>query len=47
MGQRVPLVQVIRGPRQVGIPTAILQLVESLLADGVRPTDILLLRFDL
>jgi predicted AAA+ superfamily ATPase len=47
MGQRVPLIQVIRGPRQVGKTTAILQLVESLLADGVRPTDILLLRFDL
>ena len=47
MSQRVPLIQVIRGPRQVGKTTAILQLVESLLADGVRPTDILLLRFDL
>jgi len=47
MRQRVPLIQVIRGPRQVGKTTAILQLVESLLADGVRPIDILLLRFDL
>lgn len=45
--QRSPLIQVIRGPRQVGKTTAVLQLVESLLADGVRPTDILLLRFDL
>ncbi len=42
-----PLIQVIRGPRQVGKTTAVLQLVESLLAGGVAPTDILLLRFDL
>ncbi len=45
--QRQPLIQVIRGPRQVGKTTAILQLVETLLAGGVKPTDILLLRFDL
>jgi predicted AAA+ superfamily ATPase len=47
MRQRVPLIQVIRGPRQVGKTTAILQLVGSLLANDVHPTDILLLRFDL
>lgn len=47
LGSRSPLIQVIRGPRQVGKTTAILQLVEALLAGGVRPADLLLLRFDL
>ena len=37
----------IRGPRQVGKTTAVLQLVETLLGDGVSPGDILVLRFDL
>jgi predicted AAA+ superfamily ATPase len=41
------LMQVVRGPRQVGKTTAILQLVEELLAGGIRPADILLIRFDL
>lgn len=45
--QPKPLVQIVRGPRQVGKTTAILQIIEGLLAEGVRPTDILLLRFDL
>ncbi|MFH0903316.1 MAG: ATP-binding protein [Pseudomonadota bacterium] len=45
--QRQPLIQVLRGPRQVGKTTAILQIVEDLLASGVKPADILLLRFDL
>jgi len=45
--RRSPLIQVIRGPRQVGKTTAILQIVEALLAHGVKPSDILLLRFDL
>jgi hypothetical protein len=45
--QRSPLIQVIRGPRQVGKTTAILQIVEMLISEGVKPTDILLLRFDL
>ena len=45
--QKSPLIQVIRGPRQVGKTTCTLQLVEALLADGVKPTDILVLRFDL
>ncbi len=42
-----PLIQVIRGPRQVGKTTSTLQLVEALLAGGVKPTDVLVLRFDL
>jgi predicted AAA+ superfamily ATPase len=42
-----PLIQVIRGPRQVGKTTAILQMVVDLLASGVAPADLLLLRFDL
>ena len=44
---RRPLIQVVRGPRQVGKTTAILQIVEDLLGKGVVPSDILLLRFDL
>ena len=42
-----PLVQVVRGPRQVGKTTAILQIVQGLLADRTAPRDVLLLRFDL
>ncbi len=42
-----PLIQVIRGPRQVGKTTAILQIAADLLAEGTAPTDIYLLRFDL
>ncbi len=42
-----PLIQIVRGPRQVGKTTAILQIVEDLLADAVPPTHIFLLRFDL
>lgn len=41
------LIQVVRGPRQVGKSTAILQIIEDLLAIGTAPVDILLLRFDL
>jgi predicted AAA+ superfamily ATPase len=44
---RTPLIQVIRGPRQVGKTTAILQIAADLLAGGIAPTDLLLLRFDL
>jgi predicted AAA+ superfamily ATPase len=40
------LIEIIRGPRQVGKTTAIEQTVEDLLAAGVRPRDILLARFD-
>ena len=42
-----PLIQVLRGPRQVGKTTALYQIVEDGLADGIPPTDILLIRFDL
>jgi len=42
-----PLIQVIRGPRQVGKTTAILQMVTDPLATGVALADLLLLRFDL
>lgn len=45
--QSRPLIQIARGPRQVGKTTAILQMVSDLLAIGVPPTDLLLLRFDL
>lgn len=41
------LIQVLRGPRQVGKTTALLQLVSELLAAGIAPSDLLLLRFDL
>lgn len=40
-------IQVLRGPRQVGKSTAMLQVVRKLLAHGTRPTDILFVRFDL
>lgn len=39
--------QVLRGPRQVGKSTVMLQVTQRLLAGGVRPQDILLIRFDL
>lgn len=42
-----PLIQVLRGPRQVGKTTALYQLVEHQLASGTAPSDILLVRFDL
>src|SRR5262245_429701 len=41
------LIEVVRGPRQVGKTTAIYQIVEELLAAGVPGTDILFIRFDL
>jgi predicted AAA+ superfamily ATPase len=41
------LIQVLRGPRQVGKTTALYQVVEGLLARGRKPSDILLVRFDL
>lgn len=40
-------IQVLRGPRQVGKSTAILQLVQRLIKSGVPASDILLIRFDL
>src|SRR5437588_4920186 len=51
LGQRLrkpsALMQVVRGPRQVGKTTAMLQIIADLLREGVAPTDVLLLRFDL
>jgi hypothetical protein len=41
------LIQVLRGPRQVGKTTALYQVVEGLLARGKNPQDLLLVRFDL
>lgn len=41
------LIEVIRGPRQVGKTTGLYQLVANLLTSGVAPTDILFVRFDL
>ena len=41
------LIQVVRGPRQVGKTTALYQLVEELLGRGEDPMRILLVRFDL
>jgi uncharacterized protein len=45
-GQR-GLIEVVRGPRQVGKTTGIYQIIEELLARGTKGTDILLVRFDL
>src|SRR3990172_10597608 len=42
-----PLIQIVRGPRQVEKTTAILQIVSDLIGLGVPPSDVLLLRFDL
>jgi uncharacterized protein len=40
------LIEIIRGPRQVGKTTAIEQIIHQLLLDGTKPTDILFVRFD-
>ena len=40
------LIEVIRGPRQVGKTTAIEQIIERLLRSGVSPANILFVRFD-
>lgn len=42
-----PLIQVLRGPRQVGKTTALHQIAEELIAKGTPPTDVFLIRFDL
>jgi hypothetical protein len=42
-----PLMQVLRGPRQVGKTTALYQIVDSQLAMGVDPIESFLVRFDL
>lgn len=44
---RKPLIQVVRGPRQVGKTTALLQIVGARLRAGMEPTNALLVRFDL
>lgn len=44
---RRPLIQVLRGPRQVGKTTALQQIVQDRLSAGVRPLDVFLVRFDL
>ncbi|HVE86382.1 MAG TPA: ATP-binding protein [Myxococcales bacterium] len=41
------LIEVVRGPRQVGKTTAIHQIIEELLAAGIPGTDVLFIRFDL
>lgn len=41
------LIEVVRGPRQVGKTTGIYQIIEDLLRAGTRGPDILLVRFDL
>lgn len=46
MSQGGGLIEIIRGPRQVGKTTAIEQIIERLLAKGIRPSDILFVRFD-
>ena len=40
------LIEVVRGPRQVGKTTAIEQIVHHMLTHGVKPSDILFVRFD-
>jgi uncharacterized protein len=46
MARRSGLIEIIRGPRQVGKTTAIEQIVEHLLRSKAAPTDILFVRFD-
>lgn len=41
------LIEVVRGPRQVGKTTGIYQIIEDLLARGAAGTDLILIRFDL
>ena len=41
------LIEVVRGPRQVGKSTGVLQVIQDLLRSGTPATDILLIRFDL
>src|ERR1051325_841112 len=46
LAQKKGLIEIIRGPRQVGKTTALEQAVESLLATGIQGRDILFVRFD-
>ena len=41
------LIEVVRGPRQVGKTTGIYQIIQELLKSGAEPGDLLLVRFDL
>lgn len=41
------MIQVLRGPRQVGKTTALYQIVRSQLSEGTDPVDVFLVRFDL
>jgi predicted AAA+ superfamily ATPase len=41
------LIEVVRGPRQVGKTTGIYQIIEELLGSGTRSSDVLFVRFDL
>jgi hypothetical protein len=41
------LIEVVRGPRQVGKTTGIYQIIQDLIRSGARPRDILFVRFDL
>jgi hypothetical protein len=42
-----PLIQVLRGPRQVGKTTALQQIVAALIVEGRAPAEVCLIRFDL
>src|SRR5258706_13367488 len=41
------LIEVLRGPRQVGKTTGIYQIIQDILGAGTSSTDILFIRFDL
>lgn len=47
MARKGKVIEALRGPRQVGKTTAIQQIVQDLLAEGVSPREILFVRFDL
>jgi len=51
LGQRLKrtggLIEIVRGPRQVGKTTGMHQIIQDLMAAGTSPTDILFVRFDL
>jgi predicted AAA+ superfamily ATPase len=47
LSQPKGLIEVVRGPRQVGKTTGIHQIIQDLLASGIRSNDILFVRFDL
>jgi hypothetical protein len=47
LAARRPLIQVLRGPRQVGKTTALYQIVEDRLRRGTKPSEVFLVRFDL